>query len=171
MAGDLKGYHFAAYCLRHSLEDYPSDLYYGPTSDVAKQIKSSKAYKDLLKNAVGITITNILKTNEHNNVEEYNIIIPMSDIINEQVPLAFESSDSADLFLALYHTTAYITVKANPYGGRTVNVRIKDKYDFGYDKQNYAKSIGLINNAAYIAQYIGAIHSYYIIIDMPTESF
>lgn len=144
-AGNAYGYKVAAFCLDHSLQDRPSNLSYGSSSDYALKIQHSTEYNkvlnDFMREARSSSKTNITKTGA----------------------VSFTSDN--DLYLA-FHSVDYVATGIKSNGRWTVLVTFTDRYNFEAQdwKNNMTdyNAVTVINNYAAHAQNIGAIVPYNI---------
>lgn len=146
------GFTYAASCLEHSLQDYPSALRYNSASGIAKKLKSTSEYKSIkskIKNKVATMKKKKIKS------------------VSASSSIALRSNK--DLFLALHNVKYSYTIKRQSNGKYAANIIFSDTYDFAY--QNYKSANGLpskvvsaVNNYAYKAQANRAIVPYNIYI-------
>ena len=137
---DNQGYDTAAWLLRHSLEDNPGYVYRNNDSDLARRINHDKDFN--------YALTTVL----NRQTGDY--------FLEKTVPIIF--TQDKDLYYSFYHCTAYMEGYKNPDGSWTVQVIIKDRYDYTESKiisegLNYANAA---NDAAVISQLIDVIHPF-----------
>lgn len=136
----------------NSLKDKNGNLCYGPNSNIAKDIKNSKVFKNTIDEIIVNEGSNA--TFDHN---KYDLIF-----------------DRPDLFLALHKTDIYIDGNLSD-GKGYLGITIQDKYNFEYWhfelKKFYLLPIDIINNIGYYEQELGYISPYdfYIMFDYYIE--
>lgn len=156
VAGGRKaGYTHSADELEHSLNDNPSDRAYSNTSSVAKDIKNSSAYKNLLSK-----IKKQLKNTSGNRLADYGSI---------------ELNSPTDLKLA-YHWMDYNFDATKSGSTWKIAIELTDVYDFKYqDWSVYGSSLGskataILNNEGYLAMTAGAVVPFDITVNI-TEKY
>lgn len=148
------GLDMAAECLRHSLNNSPSDLSYGPNSSFSKSILDSTE-------CAGIISTAINKARSAN-----------FNVVGYYYSGTATLNSTTDLHLSLNKVKYSVSLTRNSRGSRlwTVKIVFKDVYDF--NKQDWANDmtnstiVTIVNNYAAIAQKEGAIVPYDIEVDV-----
>lgn len=139
--GNVLGYTAAATLLNHSLQDNPSNLSYGSTTDMAKQIAGSTECR---------TIVNQFKSD-----------VTGTNYVRKTNSGTTTLNSTTDLHLA-YNNVNYSATGVKSNGKWTLTITFTDTYDF--DAQSWKNAmtdnalVTILNNYAAYAQSIGANH-------------
>lgn len=149
--GNALGYTAAATLLDHSLQDSPSNLSYGSTTSMAKQIAGSTECATIInqfKSDVAGT-SYVIKTNSGTTT----------------------LNSTTDLHLA-YNNVNYSATGVKTNGKWTLTITFTDTYDFDAQSWNNAMTdnalVTILNNYAAYAQSIGAIVPYDVTVTVQT---
>ena len=152
-AGKLLGFKTAGDLLLHSLQDYPSNLFYSYTSKQAKQIQNASECKKI--------------------VSDFQKYVSGKKLSQRGTSGSTTLNSTTDLHLA-YNRVSYVASgsKNKKTGVWTLSIVFKDKYDF--EKQAWKNAmtsnpiVTEINNMAAEAQKIKAIVPYDIKVTVKT---
>ena len=149
--GNVLGYTAAATLLNHSLQDNPSNLSYGSTTDMAKQIAGSTECR---------TIVNQFKSD-----------VTGTNYVRKTNSGTTTLNSTTDLHLA-YNNVNYSATGVKSNGKWTLTITFTDTYDF--DAQSWKNAmtdnalVTILNNYAAYAQSIGAIVPYNVTVTVQT---
>lgn len=149
--GNVLGYTAAATLLNHSLQDNPSNLSYGSTTDMAKQIAGSTECT---------TIVNQFKSD-----------VTGTNYVRKTNSGTTSLNSTTDLHLA-YNNVNYSATGVKSNGKWTLTITFTDTYDF--DAQSWKNAmtdnalVTILNNYAAYAQSIGAIVPYNVTVTVQT---
>ena len=130
---------FAAFLLRHSLQDNPDDLHFPAHSKASELVRNTPEYQKVL--------------------EQIREELKNTDLQQEgTLTLQF---NSGDLYVALHNTT--LRYSADKIDGKWhINIIVSDCYDFAHHSKEEISSFKYrtINNMAYSDQQMGIINNY-----------
>lgn len=151
--GELLGYPFAGFALRHSLLLAPGT------------VNLNTGGQDLDRPAAGFLLNKVQNSNDLRAFVA-NAVAPIAARARAGVfqgsvrdTLEFKRTTDLDLYLAL-HKMDNVFFQGFKYadGRWTLAVTIRKNYDFQYN--DYKSVFSALNNAALASQYLGAIHNY-----------
>ncbi|MCQ2525006.1 MAG: hypothetical protein MJ123_11770 [Lachnospiraceae bacterium] len=149
--GELCKFTTASTFLNHSLQDSPSDLSYGSSSSIAKQLTDSSEYTTILN--------------------EFKRSVTGKNVTSKSYTGSTTLNSSKDLHLA-YNKVSYSVEGKKKNNKWTVKITFTDTYDFESQAWKNAmtdsKIVTILNNYAAYAQKIGAIVPFNITVTTET---
>lgn len=149
--GNTLGYTAAATLLNHSLQDSPTNLSYGSTTDMAKQIANSSECAAI--------------------VNQFKSDVTGTSYVRKTNSGTTTLNSTTDLHLA-YNNVNYSATGVKSNGTWTLTIKFTDTYDFDAQAWNNAMTdnalVTILNNYAAYAQSIGAIVPYDVTVTVVT---